>query len=46
MSASGESVTTKEYIGSHLNNLQLALNTFELVNTHANATPPFWTLNI
>ena len=46
MSASGESLTTKEYIGGHLNNLQLDLNTFELVNPHANATPSFWTLNI
>lgn len=46
MSASGESLTTKEYIGGHLNNLQLDLNTFELVNPHANVTPSFWTLNI
>ena len=46
MSASGERLTPKEYIGGHLNNLQLDLNTFELVNPHANATPSFWTLNI
>lgn len=44
MSASGEVMTTNEYIGHHLKNLQLDLRTFELVDPHA--SPTFWTLNI
>ncbi|BDR99603.1 ATP synthase subunit a [Proteus mirabilis] len=46
MSASGEALTTRDYIGGHLNNLQLDLRTFELVNPHAEDTPSFWVLNI
>lgn len=46
MSASGEALTTRDYIGGHLNNLQLDLRTFELVNPHAENTPSFWVLNI
>lgn len=46
MSASGEALTTRDYIGNHLNNLQLDLRTFELVNPHAENTPSFWVLNI
>ncbi|NBN33137.1 F0F1 ATP synthase subunit A [Proteus sp. G4412] len=46
MSASGEALTTRDYIGGHLNNLQLDLRTFELVNPHAENTPSFWMLNI
>lgn len=46
MSASGEALTTRDYIGHHLNNLQLDLRTFELVNPHAENTPSFWVLNI
>ncbi|HGM9733160.1 TPA: F0F1 ATP synthase subunit A [Proteus mirabilis] len=46
MSASGEALTTRDYIGGHLNNLQLDLRTFELVNSHAENTPSFWVLNI
>ncbi|HDU8445735.1 TPA: F0F1 ATP synthase subunit A [Proteus mirabilis] len=46
MSASGEALTTRDYIGGHLNNLQLDLSTFELVNPHAENTPSFWVLNI
>ena len=37
-------MTTNEYIGHHLKNLQLDLRTFELVDPHA--SPTFWTLNI
>ncbi|BBG60623.1 F-ATPase subunit 6 [Providencia rustigianii] len=44
MSASGEVMTTNEYISHHLRNLQLDLRTFELVDPHA--SPTFWTLNI
>ncbi|MFT4465541.1 MAG: F0F1 ATP synthase subunit A [Sodalis sp. (in: enterobacteria)] len=44
MSASGEIATPQEYIGHHLNNLQLDLRTFELVNPHSAAS--FWVLNI
>ncbi|MDF7445687.1 F0F1 ATP synthase subunit A [Proteus mirabilis] len=46
MSASGEALTTRDYIGGHLNNLQLDLRTFELVNPYAENTPSFWVLNI
>ncbi|WP_109399000.1 F0F1 ATP synthase subunit A [Proteus sp. TJ1640] len=46
MSASGEALTTRDYIGHHLNNLQLDLRTFELVNPHAENAPSFWVLNI
>ena len=46
MSASGEALTTRDYIGGHLNNLQLDLRTYELVNPHAENTPSFWVLNI
>lgn len=46
MSASGEALTTRDYIGGHLNNLQLDLRTFELVNPHAENAPSFWVLNI
>ncbi|WP_369309337.1 F0F1 ATP synthase subunit A [Providencia rettgeri] len=44
MSASGEVMTTEDYIGHHLNNLQLDLSTFKLVDPQA--SPTFWTLNI
>lgn len=44
MSASGEITTPQEYIGHHLNNLQLDLRTFELVNPHLAVS--FWVLNI
>ncbi|MBT9431477.1 F0F1 ATP synthase subunit A [Candidatus Sodalis endolongispinus] len=44
MSASGEISTPQEYIGHHLNNLQLDLRTFELVNPHTASS--FWVLNI
>ena len=37
-------MTTNEYIGHHLRNLQLDLRTFELVDPHA--SPTFWALNI
>lgn len=37
-------MTTNEYIGHHLRNLQLDLRTFELVYPHA--SPTFWALNI
>lgn len=46
MSASGEVLTTKDYIGNHLNNLQLDLRTFKLVDPQAGSDPTFWTLNI
>lgn len=44
MSASGEISTPQEYIGHHLNNLQLDMRTFELVNHHTASS--FWVLNI
>ncbi|KYP97069.1 ATP synthase F0F1 subunit A [Sodalis-like endosymbiont of Proechinophthirus fluctus] len=44
MSALGEIATPQKYIGHHLNNLQLDLRTFELVNPHSAAS--FWVLNI
>lgn len=44
MSASGEIATPQEYIGHHLNNLQLDLRTFELANPHTATS--FWVLNI
>ncbi|MTB41425.1 MULTISPECIES: F0F1 ATP synthase subunit A [unclassified Providencia] len=44
MSASGEVMTTEDYIGHHLKNLQLDLSTFKLVDPHT--SPTFWTLNI
>lgn len=43
--AAGETFTPQEYIGHHLNNLQLDLRTFELVNPH-DAPATFWVLNI
>ncbi|CQJ24128.1 F0F1 ATP synthase subunit A [Yersinia enterocolitica] len=46
MSASGEISTPRDYIGHHLNNLQLDLRTFELVNPHSPGPATFWTLNI
>ncbi|MFP3029048.1 MAG: F0F1 ATP synthase subunit A [Arsenophonus sp.] len=46
MSTSGEVMTTRSYIGHHLNNLQLNLRTFKLVDPHHNNDPTFWTLNI
>ncbi|CAI1061418.1 MULTISPECIES: F0F1 ATP synthase subunit A [Serratia] len=45
MSASGENGTAKDYISHHLNNLQLDLRTFQLVEPHS-GNPTFWTLNI
>ena len=43
--SAGEISTPQEYIGHHLNNLQLDLRTFSLVDPyHPPAT--FWTLNI
>ncbi|MGL9769204.1 MAG: F0F1 ATP synthase subunit A [Sodalis sp. (in: enterobacteria)] len=44
MSASGEISTPQGYIGHHLNNLQLDLFTFKLVDPHT--TSSFWVLNI
>ncbi len=38
-------MTPQDYIGHHLNNLQLDLRTFSLVDPH-NHTATFWTLNI
>ncbi|MDR5614874.1 MULTISPECIES: F0F1 ATP synthase subunit A [unclassified Arsenophonus] len=46
MSTSGEVMTAGSYIGHHLNNLQLDLRTFKLVDPHNNNDPTFWTLNI
>ena len=43
--AAGEISTPQDYIGHHLNNLQLDLRTFELVNPH-DAPATFWVLNI
>ena len=40
-----ENMTPQDYIGHHLNNLQLDLRTFSLVDPH-NHTATFWTLNI
>ncbi|SQI99183.1 ATP synthase subunit A [Klebsiella oxytoca] len=40
-----ENMTPQEYIGHHLNNLQLDLRTFSLVDPH-NPPATFWTLNI
>lgn len=44
MSALGEVYTLQEYIGHHLNSLQLDLRTFELVKSHTSTS--FWILNI
>lgn len=44
MSSSEEMSTIQEYIGHHLNNLQLDLRTFELVKPHSAVS--FWVLNI
>lgn len=46
MSASGEISTPRDYIGHHLNHLQLDLRTFELVQPHSPDPATFWTLNI
>ncbi|MFP3014003.1 MAG: F0F1 ATP synthase subunit A [Arsenophonus sp. NC-QC1-MAG3] len=46
MSSSGETMTTESYIGHHLNNFQLDLRTFKLVDPHHHNNPTFWTLNI
>ncbi|MBS9426135.1 F0F1 ATP synthase subunit A [Photorhabdus caribbeanensis] len=46
MSASGEVSTARDYIGHHLNNLQLDLRTFELVDPNSGGSATFWTLNI
>lgn len=46
MSASGEISTPRDYIGHHLNNLQLDLRTFELVDPSSGHPATFWTLNI
>ncbi len=43
--SAGEISTPQEYIGHHLNNLQLDLRTFSLVDPH-NPPATFWTLNI
>ena len=40
-----ENMTPQDYIGHHLNNLQLDLRTFSLVDPH-NPPATFWTLNI
>ncbi|VTM39120.1 ATP synthase subunit A [Klebsiella quasipneumoniae] len=40
-----ENMTPQEYIGHHLNNLQIDLRTFSLVDPH-NPPATFWTLNI
>lgn len=44
MSLLGEISTPQEYIGQHLNSLQVDLRTFELVKPHKAAS--FWILNI
>ncbi len=43
--SAGEISTPQEYIGHHLNNLQIDLRTFSLVDPH-NPPATFWTLNI
>ena len=43
--SAGELSSPQEYIGHHLNNLQLDLRTFTLVDPH-NPPATFWTLNI
>ncbi len=45
MSASGEISTPQDYIGHHLNNLQVDLRTLELVKPGVDS-PGFWALNI
>ncbi|MDU3850657.1 MAG: F0F1 ATP synthase subunit A, partial [Citrobacter koseri] len=40
-----ENMTPQEYISHHLNNLQIDLRTFSLVDPH-NPPATFWTLNI
>lgn len=40
-----ENMTPQDYIGHHLNNLQLDLRTFSLVDPQ-NPPATFWTLNI
>ena len=40
-----ENMTPQDYIGHHLNNLQLDLRTFSLVDPH-NPPATFWTINI
>ncbi|HGD7419268.1 TPA: F0F1 ATP synthase subunit A [Escherichia coli] len=40
-----ENMTPQDYIGQHLNNLQLDLRTFSLVDPH-NPPATFWTINI
>lgn len=44
MLALGNSLNSKEYIGHHLNNLQLDLRTFEWVSPHTKGF--FWILNV
>ncbi|VEJ57087.1 F0F1 ATP synthase subunit A [Pragia fontium] len=45
MSASGEISTPQDYIGHHLNNLQLDLRSMELVKSGVDS-PGFWAINI
>lgn len=45
MSGSGETLGSKDYISHHLNNLQMDLRTFELVQP-GNDSPGFWVINI
>ena len=40
-----ENMTPQDYIGHHLNNLQLDLRTFSLVDPQ-NPPATFWTINI
>ncbi|MGP1939558.1 MAG: F0F1 ATP synthase subunit A [Arsenophonus sp. ET-DL9-MAG3] len=46
MSVSKEVMTIENYIGHHLNNLQLNLRTFRLINLNDNNNSMFWILNI
>lgn len=46
MYISKEVINTENYIGQHLNNLQLDLRTFQLIDPYHNNDPKFWTLNI
>ncbi len=41
-----ENMTPQDYIGHHLNNLQLDLRTFSLVDPQKPPPATFWTINI
>jgi F-type H+-transporting ATPase subunit a len=46
MSSSGDFSSPKEYIGHHLNNLQIDLRTLELIDPNSGNPATFWALNI